>query len=100
MRAVPQPMVRFRAADEQIYLAEDPALIHQVLVTKNRHFNKRRSLEPAGLVFGNGLVLSEGTFYRRQLCVDAKAKIVPNPLFTLALKHGAAGDAGPAVTAS
>ena len=57
-------------------------------------------MEWADLVFGNGLVMSEGTFYRRQLCVDAKAKIVPNPLFTLALKHGGCGDADQAVTAS
>jgi cytochrome P450 len=41
-------------------------LIHQVLVTKGRHFNKGRSLERARFVFGNGLVMSEGGFYRRQ----------------------------------
>jgi cytochrome P450 len=66
LRAVPAKMVRFRAAGEQIYLAKDPGLIQQVLVTKGRHFNKGRSLERARLVFGNGLVMSEGSFYRRQ----------------------------------
>lgn len=45
MRAIPEPMVRYRAAGAEIYLAKDPALIHEVLVMKSRHFNKGRSVE-------------------------------------------------------
>ncbi|PYK66624.1 MAG: hypothetical protein DME45_12125 [Verrucomicrobia bacterium] len=100
MRTVPHPMVRFPRGWRTNLFSKGSGIDSSVLVTKNQYFNKGRSLERADLVFGNGLVMSEGTFYRRQLCVDAKAKIVPHPLFTLALKHGAAGDAGPAVTAS
>lgn len=47
-------------------LVSDPALIEEVLVTQNRLFIKGRGLENSRRVLGNGLVSSEGEFWRRQ----------------------------------
>ncbi len=43
-----------------------PALVEELLVTRNRSFVKSLVFRRAGSVLGNGLVLSEGDFWRRQ----------------------------------
>ena len=49
------------------YILSDPNLIHQILVDRNAEFHKaeiiRRSI---GGLLGNGLLLSEGDFWKRQ----------------------------------
>src|SRR5262249_18453837 len=50
------------------YILNDPGLIEAVLVTQNRNFIKHRSvrMRPFQLLVGNGLLTSEGEFWRRQ----------------------------------
>jgi len=43
-----------------------PDLVEEVLVTKNRHFHKHFALRTARSTLGNGLLTSEGDFWRRQ----------------------------------
>jgi cytochrome P450 len=62
---ISEDVVFFHLAGERVYLVKDPALIHEVLVTKNRYFKKGRSLERGRHIFGNGLLASEGNFYLR-----------------------------------
>jgi cytochrome P450 len=52
-----------RIRDREVYATCDPELVHEVLVLQAARFGKRRmDLE----VLGNGLLLSEGDFWRRQ----------------------------------
>ncbi len=46
--------------------AYDPVDIHHVLVRNHRNYVKSRSYEGLRLVMGNGLVTSEGAFWKRQ----------------------------------
>src|SRR4051794_31967628 len=43
-----------------------PDLVEEVLVTRNRHFKKHFALKRARGTLGNGLLTSEGDFWRRQ----------------------------------
>jgi cytochrome P450 len=49
-----------------IYFLNDPALIEDVLVTQNRKFIKGRGLGRTRDLLGNGLLTSEGEFWRHQ----------------------------------
>ncbi len=49
-----------------IYFLNDPALIEDVLVTQNRKFIKGRGLGRTKDLLGNGLLTSEGEFWRHQ----------------------------------
>jgi cytochrome P450 len=49
-----------------IYFLNEPALIEEVLVTQNRKFQKGRGLARTRDLLGNGLLTSEGEFWRRQ----------------------------------
>ena len=62
----PGDVVSFREWGELFYVVKTPALVHEVLVSKGRHFKKGRSLERLRKVVGNGLLTSEGDFYLRQ----------------------------------
>ena len=59
-------MVRLRLGLRDFYLVTNPALIQEVLVTKQRDFVKGRFLQNTKKVFGNGLLTSEGDFHHRQ----------------------------------
>lgn len=50
----------------KLLLISDPALIEEVLVQKYRSFTKGQALRGNRLLFGNGILTSEGDFWRRQ----------------------------------
>lgn len=62
----PGDIISFREWGETFYVVKNPALVHEVLVSKGRHFKKGRSLERLRKIVGNGLLTSEGDFYLRQ----------------------------------
>ncbi len=57
---------RFRIFNERFLLLNDPALVGEVLVTKQDCFRKGRALEGARLFLGDSLLVSEGTEHTRQ----------------------------------
>lgn len=59
-------MVRLRMPGFSAVLLRHPDLIEEVLVTKNRSFIKDRLTRGLSEVVGNGLLVSEGEFWRRQ----------------------------------
>ena len=56
----------YRLAAERIFLVSDPALIRDILVTHNQNFVKGRGLERTKILFGEGLLTSEGAAHLRQ----------------------------------
>jgi cytochrome P450 len=56
----------FRFGLRRCYLVNHPDLIEQVLVTDARHYSKHFGARNYKPVLGNGLVTSEGDFWRRQ----------------------------------
>ena len=50
----------------RVYLINHPALIEQVLVAQARHFIKHYALRMNRLLFGDGLLTSDGDFWLRQ----------------------------------
>lgn len=59
-------LVELNFAGFPVFLLNHPDLIEEVLVTKNRAFLKGRGLGRTREVLGNGLLTSEGEFWRRQ----------------------------------
>ncbi|MFO0907823.1 MAG: cytochrome P450 [Isosphaeraceae bacterium] len=59
-------IVGFRLGPRPIILVNHPDLVEDVLVTKNRCFIKHFALRMTQLTLGNGLLTSEGDFWRRQ----------------------------------
>src|SRR5271154_5945214 len=57
---------RFTLFREKFILFSDPALVNEVLVTKQDSFRKGRALEGARLFLGNSLLVSEGEEHTRQ----------------------------------
>ena len=55
-----------RMANEHLFVASDPAVIKDVLVTHNRNFHKSRGLERVKVLLGEGLLTSEDAFHLRQ----------------------------------
>jgi cytochrome P450 len=53
-------------AGNEFWLFSHPAQIEQILVTEARHFMKDRTTRELSRVVGNGLLTSEGDFWRRQ----------------------------------
>jgi len=58
--------VRFTLFNEHFILFSNPALINEVLVTKQNSFRKGRALEGARVFLGNSLLVSEGEEHTRQ----------------------------------
>src|SRR5579859_4625562 len=58
--------VRFRLFNEKFILFSDPALVNEVLVTKQNSFRKGKALEGARVFLGNSLLVSEGEEHARQ----------------------------------
>ena len=59
-------VVRLRFMGQTFYLLSNPDLIEYVLVENNRNFNKTRLLRRNRRLLGEGLLTSEGEFWRRQ----------------------------------
>src|SRR5215208_110495 len=59
-------VVELRFMGQPIYLLADPGLIEYVLVENNRNFTKTRILKRSRRLLGEGLLTSEGEFWRRQ----------------------------------
>ena len=57
---------RFTMFRERFLLLNDPALVNELLVTKQHLFRKGRALEGARIFLGNSLLVSEGEEHRRQ----------------------------------
>ena len=60
------PLASFRVGPRRVFLASGPDLIEQVLVSDAKHYIKHFGARAFRPVLGNGLVTSEGTFWRRQ----------------------------------
>jgi cytochrome P450 len=58
--------VALRLGPKRILLLSHPDLIEEVLVTQNRRFRKHFALRRTRRTLGNGLLTSEGDFWRRQ----------------------------------
>jgi cytochrome P450 len=57
---------QFRIGPQLVILFNHPDLIRDLLVTQERSFHKSRVLQRAKVVFGEGLLTSEGAFHLRQ----------------------------------
>jgi cytochrome P450 len=57
---------RFSLFNESFILFSDPALVNEVLVTKQNLFRKGKALEGARVFLGNSLLVSEGEEHTRQ----------------------------------
>lgn len=66
-------VVPMRLLGRPVLLLNRPDLVEQVLVTRSRHFVKHFGLKLYNPVLGNGLVTSEGDFWRRQRKLSAPA---------------------------
>jgi cytochrome P450 len=59
-------IVAMRFGPFRYWLLNDPEAIHHVLVDNNKNYTKSRNYQGLKLVLGEGLVTSEGDFWRRQ----------------------------------
>ncbi|HWW75213.1 MAG TPA: cytochrome P450 [Pyrinomonadaceae bacterium] len=59
-------VARCKAGPQSIYLINRPDYVRDVLVTNNARFKKGRALQRAKRLLGEGLLTSEGDFWRRQ----------------------------------
>src|SRR5215218_6500142 len=66
-------VVPLRLPGRRLLLFSRPDLIEQVLVTQSKNFIKHFGLRMYKPVLGNGLVTSEGEFWRRQRKLSAPA---------------------------
>lgn len=60
------PVHQIDLPDLSPYVVTDPALIEEVLVTRSKLFIKDRVTRDLAAVVGNGLLVSDGEFWRRQ----------------------------------
>src|SRR5271170_5946998 len=67
-------VVRFFAMGRERVFLSNPALIHQVLVLQHNKFHKSElTRRITGRLLGNGLLISEGEFWRRQRRLEQPA---------------------------
>lgn len=59
-------IVRFNVGGNWIYLICDPAMIKTIVQDNNKNYTKGMGLQRAKIVVGEGLLTSEGDFWRRQ----------------------------------
>jgi cytochrome P450 len=55
-----------RLGGERVFVINDPQIVKDVLVTRNKNFTKSRGLERTKRVLGQGLLTSEGAMHLRQ----------------------------------
>src|SRR3712207_4910217 len=63
---------RFRNRIALVFL-DDPAQIRQILRTNNRNYLKAEQYEPLKLVVGEGLIVSDGDFWRHHRRLEQPA---------------------------
>jgi cytochrome P450 len=59
-------VVRFKVGPQRAFLLNHPDYVRDVLVTHHERFHKGRALQRAKRLLGEGLLTSEGAFWRRQ----------------------------------
>jgi len=59
-------VVPFSLGSDQVYLVKRPDLIKEILVSRDRHFEKWFAVERTKELLGQGLFVSEGKFHLRQ----------------------------------
>lgn len=61
-------VVRVEASnlDQPVWLVSDPAVIRRVLVNNHRNYVKGVGFERVEMLLGNGIIVSDGAFWRRQ----------------------------------
>ena len=59
-------VVGLRFGHRRVYLINHPDILEEILVTQSRHFIKNFALRTNPLVFGKGLLVSEGDFWLKQ----------------------------------
>ena len=59
-------VARYKVLHFPVYLFSHPDDIENILVTQQQNFQKGRVAQASRSLFGNGLLLSEGTYWRRQ----------------------------------
>jgi cytochrome P450 len=59
-------VTHFKIGPAHMFLLNHPDYIKDVLVTENGNFTKNRSLKRLKVVLGEGLITSDGAFWRRQ----------------------------------
>jgi cytochrome P450 len=59
-------VARYRVLRFPVYLFSHPDAIENILVTQPQNFQKGRLAQASRSLFGNGLLLSEGAYWRRQ----------------------------------
>ncbi|WP_327359741.1 cytochrome P450 [Streptomyces sp. NBC_01304] len=60
------PVVRVRVGTWPMYVLTDSDLVHRLLVEDARHFGRGRVFQRLRPLFGDGLVISDGAFHRKQ----------------------------------
>lgn len=61
------PLVALRFGPVRAFIVADPEAVHDVLVTKSKHYRKeRRTKSAVNKMAGNGIIASEGPFWLRQ----------------------------------
>src|SRR4051812_17724930 len=87
--------VSFKLLGRPVLMFNRPDLVEQVLVTHAKHFVKHFGLRLYKPILGNGLVTSEGDFWRRQRKLSAPAfQAARLPAYAEAMVEDTAGLAG------
>lgn len=60
------PLVRMWLGPRMVYLVSDHEMLYDILVKKAKSFDKGMQFDRARPLLGNGILLSEGSFHRRQ----------------------------------
>jgi cytochrome P450 len=60
------PLVSFKLGPRRIHLVNAPELVRRVVAADQKAFAKGRPMQAAELIFGNGLLRSEGELHARQ----------------------------------
>lgn len=60
------PLVRFRMGTYPVVLVSEPALAHEVLLNASQNLRKGKPYDVLRILFGNGLLTSEGAVWKRQ----------------------------------
>ncbi len=60
------PLVRYRMGSFRVLLVNDAELAHKLLLNSNEALRKGKPYDVLRILFGNGLLTSEGAFWKKQ----------------------------------